>query len=184
MNTSIKRGDCHCGAVSWEAETPDTITVHECNCSICQRVGFLHLIVPKAKFRLLTGEDMIETYTFNTGVAQHYFCRRCGVKSFYIPLSNPDGYSLNLRCMDRAQFESINVVPLDGQNWEQHAHKLKHLSECRRPRQSSRFCATGHLASLSAPLRRRAGWTRMNGAASCMRSGKREERFTMTASLK
>lgn len=129
MSRSWKKGKCHCGAVTWEAETEDSVVIDECNCSMCQMIGFLHLIVPKAKFRLLTGDDHLTTYRFNTGVAQHHFCKTCGVKSFYVPRSNPDGYSLNLRCMDRTQFKSIEIRPFDGQNWEENAGKLKHLSK-------------------------------------------------------
>lgn len=125
----VKTGGCHCGAVRWEAELPDEITAHECNCSMCEKLGFQHVIVPKNRFRLLTDPDAITTYTFNTGVAKHTFCKHCGVKSFYTPRSNPDGVSLNLRCMDHDQFRTITVEPFDGQNWEQNAGALKHLSE-------------------------------------------------------
>lgn len=129
MSKSWKKGGCHCAAVAWEAEADDAVVIDECNCSMCQRVGFLHLIVPKTKFRLLSGSDQLTEYTFNTGVAKHLFCKVCGVKSFYIPRSNPDGYSLNLRCMDRAQFSSIEIRPFDGQNWEANGAKLAHLSK-------------------------------------------------------
>ena len=127
----MKTGSCHCGAVVFEAELEDDIVAKECNCSICEKIGFLHVITPKSTFRLVKGEDKIATYTFNTGVAQHYFCSVCGVKPYYIPRSNPDGYSLNLRCMDRAQFSSVEISPFDGANWEQNAGALAHLSkEC------------------------------------------------------
>lgn len=129
MTTSWKKGGCHCGAVSWEAETDDAVVIDECNCSMCRMVGFLHLIVPASRFRLLSGGDQLAEYTFNTGVARHLFCKTCGVKSFYTPRSNPDGYSLNLRCMDRAQFSSIEIRPFDGRNWEANAGKLAHLSK-------------------------------------------------------
>lgn len=129
MTRSWKKGGCHCGAVTWEAETDDAVIVDACNCSICAMTGFLHLIVPKSRFRLLGGDDQLTEYAFNTGVARHLFCRVCGVKSFYTPRSNPDGYSLNLRCMDRAQFSSVEIRPFDGQNWEANAAKLAHLSK-------------------------------------------------------
>ena len=129
MTNSWKKGGCHCGAVAWEAQTADDVVIDECNCSICQMVGFLHLIVPKSKFKLLKGEDQLTEYRFNTGVAKHYFCKICGVKSFYIPRSNPDGYSLNLRCMDGSQFSKIEIRPFDGQHWEANADKLAHLSK-------------------------------------------------------
>lgn len=127
--SGLKKGGCHCGAVQWEAHLDDKITAHACNCSICARMGFLHVIAPASAFRLLTPNDQLAEYTFNTGVARHFFCKSCGVKSFYVPRSNPDGYSLNLRCMDRAQLAEITIEPFDGQNWEDNAGALSHLSD-------------------------------------------------------
>jgi hypothetical protein len=107
---------------------PADIEATECNCSICGKSGFLHLIVPKARFQLLQGEDQLSSYSFNTGVAKHLFCKVCGIKSFYVPRSNPDGYSVNVRCLDRATVKSVKVIPFDGQNWEQHGAELSHLT--------------------------------------------------------
>jgi len=90
--------------------------------------GFLHLIVPASRFRLLSGAEDISEYTFNTGVAKHRFCRVCGVKSFYIPRSNPDGVDVNARCLDEGTVTELEVEPFDGQNWEQHGAALAHLS--------------------------------------------------------
>ena len=88
----------------------------------------MHVIVPASRFEIMTGREELTTYMYNTGVARHMFCKHCGVKPFYVPRSNPDGYSLNLRCMDRAQFTRITIEPFDGQNWEANAGALKHLS--------------------------------------------------------
>ena len=121
-------GSCHCGAVKFEVEAPENIEVEECNCSICSKSGFLHLIVPKSKFTLCTGESAIETYTFNTKTAKHTFCKICGVKPFYTPRSNPDGVDINIRCLD-VQPNSVKIVQFDGQNWEDNAHKLSHKSK-------------------------------------------------------
>ncbi|MBV8496222.1 MAG: GFA family protein [Gammaproteobacteria bacterium] len=107
------RGGCHCGAVAFEVAAPARLTVSDCNCSICRMSGYLHLIVPAARFRLLRGEDSLSEYRFNSGTARHLFCRRCGVKSFYVPRSNPDGYSVNLRCLDRATLAEVIVEPFD-----------------------------------------------------------------------
>ena len=123
----IYQGSCHCQAVKFEVEAPQEVECERCNCSICEKVGFIHLIVPKAKFRLLQGQDQLSTYTFNTGVAKHHFCKNCGVKAFYIPRSNPDGVDVNLRCLDTRP-ETVTIVDFDGQHWEQHAHKLAHKS--------------------------------------------------------
>ena len=124
----IYRGGCHCGAVRFEVEAPETIECADCNCSVCSKSGFLHLIVPKSRFKLLQGEEQLTRYTFNTGVAQHLFCRICGIKSFYVPRSNPDGYDVNVNCLETAPTELI-VEPFDGRNWELHAHEIAHLSK-------------------------------------------------------
>ncbi len=121
------QGSCHCGAVTFEVEAPETLELERCNCSICTKSGFLHLIVPRSRFRLLSGEDKITTYRFNTGVAQHTFCSVCGIKPFYTPRSNPDGIDINANCLD-TQPASVTIRDFDGQNWEQHAHELAHKS--------------------------------------------------------
>jgi hypothetical protein len=107
------RGGCHCGAVAFEVEAPARLTVSDCNCSICRMSGYRHLIVPSGRLRLLKGADSLTEYRFNTGVARHLFCRHCGVKSFYVPRSNPDGYSVNVRCLDPATIEHIEVETFD-----------------------------------------------------------------------
>jgi hypothetical protein len=111
-------GGCHCGRVRFEVEAPARLEVADCNCSICAKAAYLHLIVPAARFHLLAGRDDLTTYTFNTGVAQHTFCKHCGVKSFYVPRSHPDGVSVNARCLDGVTVEQLVVRPFDGQNWE------------------------------------------------------------------
>jgi hypothetical protein len=89
--------------------------------------GYLHLIVPKSDFRLLAGEDTLQTYVFNTGTAKHLFCSVCGIKSFYVPRSHPDGYSVNFRCLDAEDFCSVLTTEFDGRNWEQHIGELAPL---------------------------------------------------------
>ena len=122
-------GGCHCGRVRFEADAPAVIAATKCNCSICQKCGYLHLFVALSDFRLLSGEDDLTTYTFNTGVAKHRFCRHCGIKSFYIPRSHPDGVSVNVRCLDPATIERVDVTAFDGRNWEQNVAGLSPLSD-------------------------------------------------------
>ncbi len=122
-----KKGGCHCGAVTFEVLAPDEIEVSDCNCSVCRMNGFLHLIVPKSRFRLVAGHDKLTTYTFNTKTAKHLFCSVCGVKSFYVPRSHPDGYSVNLRALNAKDFRAVKIVAFDGRNWEQHAGELSPL---------------------------------------------------------
>lgn len=123
------RGACHCGAVTFEVETERDIVLDDCNCSICAKTGFLHLIVPRSRFRILSGEDKLTEYRFNTGTARHLFCPVCGVKPFYVPRSNPDGWSVNFRCLDRSEFGDVQIRPFDGRNWEAHGAALAHLSK-------------------------------------------------------
>ena len=121
-------GGCHCGAVRFEAALPDVVQAQSCNCSICTRTGFVHVIVPEGRFRLLKGQSELTEYVFNTGVARHLFCKVCGIKSFYRPRSNPDGWSVNARCLDEAEGLDIRIEPFDGKNWEANASSLAHLS--------------------------------------------------------
>jgi hypothetical protein len=109
----IHRGSCHCGRIRFEVDAPARLDALECNCSICRMTGFLHLIVPAARFRLLQGAESLSEYTFNTGVAKHRFCRVCGVKAFYVPRSNPDGIDVNVRCLDPQTIESVNTRLFD-----------------------------------------------------------------------
>lgn len=124
----VHRGGCHCGAVIFEVDAPAAIEALECNCSICRSTGFLHLIVPKARFRLLAGEGALREYQFNTGVARHWFCGTCGVKSFYVPRSNPDGYSVNVRCLDPRTIGSLTVRAFDDSDREASEARIKPLT--------------------------------------------------------
>lgn len=121
-------GGCHCGAVRYRAEVLEPISAKRCNCSICAACGFVHVIVPARDFTLLSEPDAISEYRFNTGVARHLFCKHCGIKPYYVPRSNPDGYSLNLNCIDERDKLDVTICDFDGQNWEANAGSLKHLS--------------------------------------------------------
>ncbi len=125
----MHHGGCHCGRVRFEVESPAAIEATRCNCSVCTKTGFLHLFVSKRAFRLTSGEDDLETYTFGTGTAKHLFCRHCGIKSFYIPRSHPDGFSINVNCLDDDTIESVEINDFDGRNWEKHIDQLSPLSD-------------------------------------------------------
>jgi len=122
-------GGCHCGAVAFEVEAPAKIVASDCNCSICRMSGYLHLIVPRSRFHLLQGADALTEYKFNTGTARHLFCGRCGVKSFYVPRSNPDGYSVNVRCLDSATIEHVEVQLFDDNDRPSSEAKIRGLSQ-------------------------------------------------------
>jgi hypothetical protein len=126
---TVHRGGCHCGKVRFEIDAPADIEATKCNCSVCRMTGFVHLFVSHDNFRLLCGGDAIETYTFNTGIAQHYFCRQCGIKSYYVPRSHPDGISVNVNCLEPGTIRSLSVTPFDGQHWEENVSELSPLSD-------------------------------------------------------
>ncbi|HUL48292.1 MAG TPA: GFA family protein [Steroidobacteraceae bacterium] len=128
MNLVTHRGGCHCGRIAFEVDAPARLTVSDCNCSICRMSGYQHLIVPRARFRLLQGADSLTEYRFNSGVARHLFCRHCGVKSFYVPRSNPDGYSVNARCLDPATIEHIEVELFDDRDREASEARIRDRS--------------------------------------------------------
>ena len=111
-------GGCHCGRVRFEVIAPKRLSVSECNCSICGKAGYLHLVVPADRFKLLSGSDTLKTYSFNTHTAKHLFCSVCGIKSFYVPRSHPDGISVNARCIDSQTIEELKVTSLNGREWE------------------------------------------------------------------
>lgn len=121
-------GGCHCGGVRFEVDLPGHVEVEDCNCTICAMSGNDHIIVPASRFRLLQGEDLLTEYRFNTGTARHLFCRVCGIKSFYVPRSNPDGYGITWRCLDDWQAMDTKITGFDGQNWEANAARLAHKS--------------------------------------------------------
>lgn len=127
--TTIHRGGCHCRRVRFEIDAPAAIEALDCNCSICRMTGFLHLIVPASRFRLLAGEDALVEYRFNTGTARHLFCRHCGVKPFYVPRSHPDGWSVNVHCIDAGTIERTTVSPFDDNDREAATAAVASLSK-------------------------------------------------------
>ena len=115
-----RAGGCHCGAVRFEVALPDRMEASTCTCSICRMTGFVHVIVPESQFRLVTGAERLSSYRFETGVAEHLFCEACGIKGFYRPRSNPDGWSVNARCLDEPDSIKLDLSVFDGRHWEAH----------------------------------------------------------------
>lgn len=110
-------GGCHCGAVRFRVRVRERVAL-DCNCSICQKKGFLHLIVAPEDFELERGGDALATYTFNTGIARHRFCTTCGMHPFYTPRSHPTDVDVNVRCLDGDAAASFRIERFDGRNWE------------------------------------------------------------------
>ena len=120
----VLEGGCHCGAVRYRV----TVRSHEaveCNCSVCAKKGYLHLIVAEEDFELLRGADAITTYTFGTHTAKHHFCNRCGVHSYYRPRSHPERVDVNIRCLDGVEPSDFSYYSFDGQSWEDSVEALR-----------------------------------------------------------
>jgi hypothetical protein len=129
MATVTHRGGCHCGRVRFEVDAPAAIEAIRCNCSICRKSGYLHLIVPATRFRLLSGSESLVEYRFNTGVARHRFCGACGIKSFYVPRSHPDGIDVNVYCLDAGSVASVSVTDFDDNDRDAATAAIAHLSQ-------------------------------------------------------
>jgi len=117
-NNVIHKGSCHCGAVRFEAEAPRSVVVWDCNCTVCHMRRNIHFIIPAARFRILKGKEHLTTYTFNTHTAKHQFCKICGIQSFYIPRSNPDGVAITINCVEPGTIDKVTVKTYNGKNWE------------------------------------------------------------------
>jgi hypothetical protein len=111
-------GGCHCERVRFRV-TAELTAVTKCNCSICTKKGFLHLIVPPERFELLAGKGELSTYEFNTRTAKHTFCRHCGIHPFYVPRSDPDKVDVNVHCLEGVDLNRLDVDHFDGRNWEE-----------------------------------------------------------------
>ena len=120
----VLEGGCHCGAVRYRVTVRSREAV-ECNCSVCAKKGYLHLIVAEEDFELLQGADAITTYTFGTHTAKHHFCSRCGVHSHYRPRSHPERVDVNIRCLDGVEPSDFRFYSFDGQRWEDSVEALR-----------------------------------------------------------
>lgn len=115
----IHNGGCHCKSVRWRVKAPASVVAWLCNCSDCSMRGNTHFVVPAIRFELLgDSKQFLTTYTFGTHTAKHTFCRICGITSFYVPRSNPDGIAVTFRCVDPGTLNHVEIKQFDGRNWE------------------------------------------------------------------
>jgi len=121
------QGGCHCGAVRFCAIVRQQKAI-DCNCSICRKKGFLHLIIPASDFTLIQGQEKLSTYTFNTHTAKHHFCRICGIHPFYHPRSHPQDIDINVRCLEGDVLSQFIIESFDGVNWEENVSKIQNKS--------------------------------------------------------
>ena len=125
-SSNTLEGGCHCGRVRFEVDADlGSETILDCNCSICTKKGFLHLIVEPDCFRLVSGKEALVDYRFNTRTAVHLFCETCGIHPFYSPRSHPDDFDVNVRCLDDIELDALDVEPFDGRNWEDHVEEIR-----------------------------------------------------------
>ena len=117
-------GSCHCGRVRIAVNVPLKVKISRCNCSICTKSGYLHLTVAREDLQLLEGEECLREYKFNTGTAKHLFCGHCGIKAFYVPRSHPEGYSVNLNCLELDNRIRLSLMDFDGRHWEKNIDGL------------------------------------------------------------
>ena len=117
-------GSCHCKTVRFTAISGPSPELLDCNCSICSASGYLHLTIPHSDFTLLSGDESLTSYRFGSGQAEHLFCSKCCVKSFYQPRSHPEAWSINYNCLDEGHSLSPTIRKFDGRNWEQSRSEL------------------------------------------------------------
>lgn len=126
---SWRHGECHCGEVAFKVNLPDNVVALSCNCSMCSKTGFIHLIVQNDDFKIERGAESLTNYQFGTKTAKHFFCKKCGVKPFYVPRSHPDGWSVNLRCLDADANLQLRFEEFDGANWEKNIDQISGYRE-------------------------------------------------------
>ena len=113
----IYKGSCHCGQIAFEAEG-ELEQVIACNCSICSKRGSLHWFVPREKFRLLTPEEDMSTYTFNKHIIKHHNCPKCGCSPYSEGIAPSGNYTMaiNARCLDDVDLSPVKVTQFDGRS--------------------------------------------------------------------
>ncbi len=121
------KGGCHCKDVQYTLKLTkplDSFQVTSCNCSICDKTGYLHIFIDKAAMKLITPWKNLQKYQFNKKFAEHYFCKRCGIKSFYQPRSHPHQWSINARCVENYDFSSTAIRQFNGKKWQANVKQI------------------------------------------------------------
>ena len=111
-------GTCHCGAIhiAIPADT-DFTTARRCNCSLCRRRWAPTATVPEDQIEVTRGAKLLTLYQFHTKVAEHYFCRQCGVYTHHRRRSNPSEFGVNVTCFDHIDIRNYNNAAIhDGLN--------------------------------------------------------------------
>jgi len=115
MDKTMQKGSCHCGAIQFEVDGTFGDLI-ECNCSHCQRKGYLLWFVGRDQLKLKTPESALGTYKFNKHVIDHHFCPTCGCAPFGFGKA-PDGAAtaaINVRCLEGVDLTTVTRIPYDG----------------------------------------------------------------------
>ena len=118
MSVKTHEGGCHCGAVRFEATLTDGLaTIRRCNCSFCRMRGAIAVSAEMGGVEILEGREALTSYRFNTRVAEHFFCSRCGIYTHHQRRSDPNQYGVNVACLAGVSpFDFLEVPVTDGVN--------------------------------------------------------------------
>jgi hypothetical protein len=109
---------CHCGSVRFRVKLADGLnSARRCTCSYCRMRGAVAVSADVGGITVNAGEELLSVYRFNTGVAQHYFCSRCGIYTHHRRRSNQNQYGVNVACLKGVSpFDFSEVPVIDGVN--------------------------------------------------------------------
>ncbi|MBY4891360.1 GFA family protein [Rhodobacteraceae bacterium N5(2021)] len=110
-------GQCHCGAVRFTADLTDGLaSARRCDCSLCTMRGAVAVSAALDGLTITQGADNLTLYQFNTRVAEHYFCKTCGIYTHHRRRSNPNEYGVNLACLEgQSPWQLPEITVNDGQ---------------------------------------------------------------------
>ena len=108
---------CHCGKVEVAVQFDNGLeNIRRCDCSLCRRKGAVMAMVPLANLQVIKGQDNLMLYQWNTRVAEHYFCKTCGIYTHHKRRSNPNQYGINIACIEGVNPFAYGDVPLGNGN--------------------------------------------------------------------
>ena len=107
------QGSCHCGKVKFEVDM-DLDHVRVCDCSLCRKRGALNHRVSDSDLRPATPLDEMTLYQWHTRTAKDYFCPVCGILPFRRPRTAPEVWTVNVRCLEGVELDSIPVDHVYG----------------------------------------------------------------------
>jgi len=107
------QGSCHCGAVTFSIRTDLGYSVR-CDCSMCRRHGAIMVRCDQSDLEIHSGQDRLTQYRFNTRVAEHYFCRDCGIYTFHKMRKLPDKYGVNAGCLKGVDLSALQPIFIEG----------------------------------------------------------------------